>query len=328
MRERLVQKVSANRSRLTREKEQMDISDTNALLLHANQFTITNPASPGGMHGNRKTRHTRHRIGMDDFGNGIGMETNKRKRKAIDDDIGSPGRDGLSTPAERAKALADKQQTDKTYSINSLFTDKELTLHANQAHIATAHFFSTSRNQEGVGTAINGNSSDADDADSAAPGDDAATSTDMAHSASQNHHATRSTRNQGNVGLNVLAELSDKPATRPSLPYHILANHNPRSNQSAPPLNPLMNDEIEDDILRMGRLQTKPPGWIDKGLIDMLTEPVQDEADGTPGQFSLLHEDFPVDMGIKWYSASGSGGNINSYEMFPQMHERSGGRRR
>lgn len=306
----------------------MDISDTNALLLHPNQFTITNPASPGGIHGNRKTRHTRHRIGIDDFGNGIGLESNKRKRKAADDDIGSPGRDGLSTPAERAKAMAEKQQTDKTYSINSLFTDKELALHANQAHIATAHFFSTSRNQEGVGTAMNGNNSDADDGDSAAPGDDAGTPTDMARTASQNYHATRSTRNQGNVGLNVLAELSDKPATRPNLPYHILANHNSRSNQSAPPLNPLMNDEIEDDISRMDRLQTKPHGWIDKGLIDTLTEPALDEVEGVPAnadRFSLLHADFPVDMGIKWYSVSGSGRNTSSYEMFPQTN---GGKRR
>jgi hypothetical protein len=304
----------------------MDISDTNALLLHPNQFTITNPASPGGLHGNRKTRHTRHRIGIDEFGSS--MDANKRKRKAADDDIGSPSRDGLSTPAERAKALAEKQQTDKTYSVNSLFTDKELALHANQAHIATAHFFSTSRNQEGVGTAINGNNSDADDADSAAPGDDAATPTDMARTASQSYHATRSTRNQGNVGLNVLAELSDKPATRPNLPYHILANHNSRSNQSAPPLNPLMNDEIEDDISRMDRLQTKPHGWIDKGLIDTLTEPVVEEADGVPAnadRFSLLHADFPADMGIKWYSFSGSGRNNNSYEMFG--NERGGKRR-
>lgn len=312
----------------------MDISDTNALLLHPNQFTITNPASPGGIHGNRKTRHTRHRIGIDEFGNGIGADANKRKRKAADEDIGSPGRDGLSTPAERAKAIAEKQQTDKTYSINSLFTDKELAFHANQAHIATAHFFSASRNQEGVGTAVNGNNSDADDGDSAAPADDAgtpATATDMARTASQNYHATRSTRNQGNVGLNVLAELSDKPATRPNLPYHILANHNSRTNQNAPPLNPLMSEEIEDDMSRMDRLQTKPHGWIDKGLIDTITEPIPDEIDGVPAnadQFSLLHPDFPTDMGIKWYSVSGGGKNNNSFEMFPQLNERSGGKRR
>lgn len=333
LRERLVQKVSANRTRLTREKEQMDISDTNALLLHPNQFTITNPSSPGGIHGNRKTRHTRHRIGIDEFGNGIGMDMNKRKRKAPEEDIGSPARDGLSTPAERAKATAEKQQTDKTYSINSLFTDKELALHANQAHIATAHFFSTSRSQEGVGAALNGSNSDADDGDSAAPGDDGGTpaATDMARTASQIYHATRSTRNQGNIGLNVLAELSDKPATRPNLPYHILANHNSRTNQSAPPLNSLMNEEIDDDISRMDRLQAKPHGWIDKGLIDTITEPIPDEVDGVPvnsDRFSLLHEEFPVDMGIKWYSVSGSGRNNNNYEMFPQVNDRSTGKRR
>lgn len=327
LRERLVQKVSANKNRLMREKEQMDISDTNALLLNPNQFTITNPSSPGGIHGNRKTRHTRHRIGIDEFGNGIGLD-NRRKRKAPDDDTRSPGRDGLSTPTERAKATAEKQQTDKIYSINSLFTDKELALHANQAHIATAHFFSTSRHQEGAGAAVNGNNSeDVDDADSAVPGEDGTpAAADMARTASQSYHATRSTRNQGNAGLNLLAELSDKPATRPNLPYHILANHNSRANQSAPPLNSLMNEEIDDDISRMDRLQAKPHGWIDKGLIDNMREPVEEEIDGVPtnpDRFSLLHPDFPIEMGIKWYPKNNNGG----YEMFPQGNERAGKRR-
>jgi hypothetical protein len=324
-----VQKVTANKSRLLREREQMDISDTNALLLHPNQFTITNPASPGGIHSNRKTRHTRHRVGIDELGNGIDGN-NKRKRKAPEEDVGSPARDGLSTPAERAKATAEKQQTDKIYSINSLFTDKELAMHANQAHVATAHFFSTSRNQEGVGTATNGNNSDADDADSAAIMDESGTpaAADMARTASQSYHATRSTRNQGNVGLNILAELSDKPATRQNLPYHILANHSSRSNQSAPPLTSLMNEEIDDDISRMDRLHAKPHGWIDRNLIDTMTEPVASEVDGIPtnfDRFGLLHPDFPVDLGIKWYSTGGK--NATSYEMFPQMNERVSRRR-
>jgi hypothetical protein len=320
-----------------REKEQLDIADTNALLLHPNQFTITNPASPGGIHGNRKTRHTRHRVGLDDLGNGIVTDANKRKRKApLDEDIGSPGRDGLSTPAERAKASLAQHQHSQTYSIHSLFTDKELAAHANYAHIATAHFFSTSKRHEAVpGTATNGNTTDAEESGGGegAMGavDDRGTpaAADMARTASQNFHATRSTRNHGNVGLNILAELSDKPATRPNLPYHILANHNARSNANAPPLPSLMNEEIEDDCLRMERLQSKPPGWIDKNLVETLVEPIPDEIEGVPtnsDRFSLLHPEFPVEMGIKYYPTTGTGRN-GSFEMFPTHHERSSNRR-
>jgi hypothetical protein len=331
LRERIVQTISGKRSRLMREKEQLDIADTNALLLHPNQFTITNPASPGGIHGNRKTRHTRHRVGLDDLGNGI--DGNKRKRKApLEDDLGSPGRDGLSTPAERAKASLSQHQTAQTYSVHSLFTDKELAAHANYAHTATAHFFSTSKRQETMpGTATNGNTTDADDTDSAVPGlDDFGTpaAADMARTASQAFHATRSTRNQGNIGLNILAELSDKPATRPNLPYHILANHNARSNVNAPSLTSLMNEEIDDDCQRMERLQSKPQSWIDKGLIDTLVDPIPDEVDGVPAnpdRFSLLHPEFPVDVGVKYYPVAGK--NTASFEMFPQVHERTSTRR-
>lgn len=322
-----MQAISGKKSRLMREKEQFDISDTNALLLHPNQFTLTNPASPGGIQSNRKTRHTRNRPGLDEFGNGIVSDGNKRKRKAPhDDDIGSPARDGHSTPAERGKAAMSQHQTAPTYSIHSLFTDKELAAHANYAHIATAHFFSTSKKQEGAsGTATNGNTTDAEDTDAAGQeeGNGTPAASDMVRTASQNFHATRSTRTQGSAGLNALAELSDKPATRPNLPYHILANHSSRSNANAPALPSLMNEEIDDDCARMDRLQSKPPGWIDRGLIEMLVEPIPDEIDGIPAnpeRFSLLHPEFPVDMGIKYYPVSGKS---NGYEMFPMLNERS-----
>ncbi|KAL1969638.1 hypothetical protein VTN77DRAFT_8191 [Rasamsonia byssochlamydoides] len=336
LRERLVQAISGKKSRLMREKEQLDIADTNALLLHPNQFTITNPASPGGIHGNRKTRHTRHRVGLDDLGNGIGQDAgNKRKRKApLDDDIGSPGRDGISTPAERARASLEKQQHSQTYSIHSLFTDKELAAHANYAHIATAHFFSTSKRHDAAqGSATNGNTTDAEEGSgeggTAADDNSTPAAADMARTTSQNFHATRSTRNHGNTGLNILAELSDKPATRPNLPYHILANHNARSNANAPALTSLMNEEIDDDCLRMERLQSKPPSWIDRGLIEALVEPIPDEINGVPtnpDRFSMLHPDFPVDMGIKYYPTTGTGKN-GGYEMFPSSSERSGAKR-
>jgi Sds3-like len=326
-----VQAISGKKARLLREKEQLDIADTNALLLHPNQFSITHPSSPGGIHGNRKTRHTRHRVDLEELGNGtVGDHVNKRKRKApLDDDAGS-GRDGLSTPAERAKASLSQQQHAQTYNIHSLFTEKELTAHANHAHVATVHFFSTSKRQEPVsGAATNGNNTDVEDAlgggDGTGPEDNGTPATDMARTASQNFHATRSTRTHVNSSLNVLAELSDKPATRPSLPYHILANYHARPNGNAPPLPPLMNEEIDDDCMRVERLQnTKSRGWIDKGLIEILVDPVADEIDGSPqnpDRFSMLHPDFLTDMGIHLYPITRNGENGN-FEMFPVSAKR------
>ncbi|KAE8149751.1 Sds3-like-domain-containing protein [Aspergillus avenaceus] len=314
LRERLVQTISGKRTRLMREKEQLDIADTNALLLHPNQFSITNPSSPGGIHGNRKTRHTRHRVDLDELGNGILAEHfNKRKRKAPEEDVGSPVREsGHSNPAERAKAQVAQQQHAPSYSIQSLFTEKELSAHANQAHVATVHFFSTSkRADQPSGTATNGNNTDAEDASGADGTEDNGTpATDMARIASQNFHATRSTRTHGNHALNPLSELSDKPAVRPNLPYNILANYHARpSNNGAPPLPPLMNEEVDDDWARMDRLQAKPAGFVDRGLIQLLVERKDDDDDepkGTrtpdnPHQFSMLHPDFPPDMGIHLY---------------------------
>lgn len=300
-----------------REKEHLDIADTSALLLHPSQFSITNPASPGGIHGNRKTRHTRHRVDLDEFGNGISGESNKRKRKA-DDDM-SPVRDaGLATPAERTKNDIAQQQNANVYSIHSLFTDKELSLHANQAHVATVHFLSTSkRGDQPSGAATNGNNTDADEGSGAGDGtgqeDNGTPATDMARTASHNFHATRSTRTQGNLALNALADLSDKPAVRPNLPYGILANYNPKPNGlTIPP--PLMNEEIDDDTARIDRLHSKPPSWVDRSLIELLVAPFPDDVDGVPqnpDRFSLLHPDFPTEMGVHLYPLKGN----DSFEM-------------
>lgn len=291
-----------------REKEQLDIADTNSLLLHPNQFSITNPASPGGIHGNRKTRHTRHRVDLDELGNGIHSEMlNKRKRKAPDDDGGSPVRDGGAP--ERSKSNAVQHQPAPTYSLNSLFTDKELSAHANNAHIATVHFFSTSRraDQPGVGPNSN-NNTDADDAsgtgDHTGQEDNGTPTTDMVRTASQNFHATRSTRTHGNTALSALAELSDKQPMRPNLPYHVLTNHQPRVNSNAPPPPPLMNEEMDDDWARMERLSNKPLGWVDRNLIEVLVDPGPEQLDGVPqdpDRFSMLHPDFPATMGVHWY---------------------------
>ncbi|KAJ5577110.1 hypothetical protein N7535_004036 [Penicillium sp. DV-2018c] len=322
LRERLMQSISGKRARLMREKEQLDIADTNALLLHPNQFSITNPASPGGIHSNRKTRHTRHRVDLEDLGNGVVAEF-KRKRKAPEEDTGSPARDaGDATPAKRQKEPP-KEQVAPTYTIHSLFTDKELTAHANQAHIATVHFFSTSKRPDhGSGAVTNGNNTDGDDTPEGTAREDNGTpsAADMMRTASHNFHATRSTRTTAaHSALSALAELADKPATRPILPYHILTNHHARPNGSAPALTSLINEEVDDDFARISRLGSKPPGWIDTSLVELVATPTPypaETADGHPADpdvFSQLHPDFPPSMGINWTPTAPNPG----FEMFP-----------
>lgn len=311
LRERLVQSISHKRARLLKEKEQLDIADTNALLLHPSQFSITNPASPGGAQSNRKTRHTRHRVDLEDLGNGIVTENlNKRKRKApLDDDLGSPGREGgFSTPAERSKARMTAHQTAPLYSINSLFTEKELAMHSNNAHVATVHFFATSKrnninNGNGSGAATNGPNTDGESSSGSVDGtghsdnEGAATlaAPEMDRAAnSQSFHATRSTRNQaGMAGLNLLGDLADKAATRPNLPYYTLGSYHPRPNGAAPPPPALMPDEIDKDLAELDRLANKPAGWVDKGLLEELCAPVSEEKSR-----STLHPDFPPAMDV------------------------------
>lgn len=282
VRERLVQSISSKKARLVREKEQLDLADTNALLLHPNQFSIANPASPSGLSSNRKTRHTRHRVELDDVSR-LGLESGKRKRKApADDEDGSPGRDGRSTPAERAHHNLSQHQTAASYSISSLFTEKELAMHSNTAHVAAVHFLAVSRKAKNglhaaapsAATTNSANGAHDDDGGSApdnsaddtpahvAPEMERTNSSSLGHqqaptSGGTGFHATRSTRTNGGAGTGVslLGELADKGgAVRPNLPYFVLNNYHSRPNGSgtAPPLPPLMPEEIDEDLERIG----------------------------------------------------------------------------
>ncbi|KAK2745574.1 hypothetical protein FQN57_003699 [Myotisia sp. PD_48] len=311
IRERLVQSISHRKNRLMREKEQLDVADTNALLLHPNQFSITNPASPGGAQSNRKTRHTRHRLDVDEFGNGVANEpVNKRKRKIMDEDFDSPNRDGgPSTPADRARAKLTHHQNAGAYSILSLFTEKELAMHSNTAHVAAVHFLSASkRARQAANQLANGQAGDKDDLSGSGDGssqeDGTPAAAEMERSASQNVHATRSTRTNGAGALNLLGDLTDKNVSRPNLPYYILGNYHQRPNGSsnAPTPPALMPEEIEDDIARIERLSnTKPAGWTDRRLVNNLIESLIEPKTSSPTiapKVGSLHPDFPPTMDV------------------------------
>ncbi|KIY03595.1 uncharacterized protein Z520_00286 [Fonsecaea multimorphosa CBS 102226] len=293
LRERLFQALSSKRQRLMKEKEQLDIADTNALLLHPSQFSITNPASPGGNHTSRKTRFTRHRE-QEDM-NGVSEVTNKRKRKLADDDVGSPSRNGISTPGERSRAAL-ANQTAPLYSIHSLFTDKELNFQSHQAQIAARHFFSTSRKEGETSNTRRRQKVDDDrdrgSAESGSEEDEELEAPEMDRSASQNVHVTRSTRTIGAMsGLNALSDLAEKAATRPALPYATLHTHQGRQGTFLPQPSRLMAEELEEDLLKIAQIESQPKGQMDKRAIEDALKPLSESR-------SNLAPDWPVYLDI------------------------------
>ncbi|KAK4101030.1 hypothetical protein N658DRAFT_507345 [Parathielavia hyrcaniae] len=143
LRDRLINVIMSKKSRLNKEKEALEISDAAALLLHPNQFSITNPASPGGAHGKRATRQRRDLEDMT-------FENKKRKRtNNNNDDDGSPApqRRALdpsgTTPLWQTDRLASRKATGTVYSIDKLFTDKELGMTSSAATLAARKYILT-----------------------------------------------------------------------------------------------------------------------------------------------------------------------------------------
>ncbi|KAF2493435.1 hypothetical protein BU16DRAFT_619763 [Lophium mytilinum] len=303
VRERLTQSITARRARLLREKEQLDLADSNALLLHPNQFSITNPASPGGVQSNRKTRHTRHRIDPDDLAGAAAANENKKKRKLFEaEDNGSPGPSGrnadlgTNSPFRDAKARTIHTQFEASaYSIERLFTEKELAMSMNNAAIAAAHFFAKMKNadnttsQDPTTNGTNGvshdngsdneaNSNEIDHESDSPPGPP-----DMLRTMSQSHHATRGATRSA---LGDLASLATRsyPFTA-AQPIILPANIGSKPNAAAPSPAPLQAQDAEQDFmiifrdapandalneklladavapLRTREYQYQPPGW-------------------------------------------------------------------
>jgi len=212
--------VNVSRNSLHKEKDKFDVADTTALRFHPNHFSMTNLASPGGPQNNRKTRHTRHRVDIDDL-SAIG-ESNKRKRKApADADNDSPGHNGRNHETELPQALKDFQDTREThhnapiYTVDRLFTERELDMNLQAATLATVNHFSNKRNKTNgdsqvVNNAeahINGDVSDEEEDEDAgldesteadkgnADNEDVfLTAPEMDRTANNSVHATRSTR--------------------------------------------------------------------------------------------------------------------------------------
>lgn len=294
LRDRLMNSLNSKIHTLIREKEQLDIADTNSLLLHPTQFSITNPTSPGGTHTNRKTRLTRQRVDGDDYSNNHLLEAvNKRKRKALDDDPGSPGQDGYSTPAERAKARLLSQQTTPSYTVNSLFTDKELHMHSFNAHLAVSHYFTHSK-RNGMKPNHNSrrgsSSSSADNSSSTSSSQDienlSAPEMDRTASSQTTFHVTRSTRTNAGalLGINLLADhlpgdkhssssAFNSTSSKPTLPYALLANYNSKNGQTVPQIAGLTSEEVDDDLTKIEAMSGNPTAVDEKLMEELCGDP-------------------------------------------------------
>ncbi|KAI9746022.1 MAG: hypothetical protein M1818_000703 [Claussenomyces sp. TS43310] len=220
LRDRLINSVTGRKARLQKEKENLEIGDSNALLMHPNQFSMNNPASPGGIHGKRATRHRRDIEDLPSF-----ADSHKRKRKAADDaESPAPSRrlldNGFNTPIWTPGELG--KATDRSgsplYSIDKLFTEKELSMIYNTSAIAAHQYVVSHRAQ------VNGGGSSQHGSSQSNPGDN---EHDVDHEDGANapnsppmmerqiSHATRSTRGGlglGNfstgIGIDVIGDLS------------------------------------------------------------------------------------------------------------------------
>ena len=206
LRQRLIASVQAKKTALQRDKEKLDIADTNALLYHPNQFSINNAASPGGPQGNRKTRHTRHRLDADDIDT-INGANRKRKRKApTDAENGSPTREAESVNGCRGlEARQEYQQvTAPVYSIEKLFSEKELNMHLQSASydVLEQQQATKRRKIDDASAMPTADSSDHEDDVDAEPGFGGDGADDVfleapameRNTTNQSYHATRSTR--------------------------------------------------------------------------------------------------------------------------------------
>lgn len=267
LRDRLINSITAKKNRLNREKEALEISDASALLLHPNQFSITNPVSPGGTHGKRSTRQRRE---ADDAN---GSDSRKRKRNGGEDD-GSPGPQrraldpATSTPIWQTDRLTKRKTTGPIYSIDKLFTDKELSLTYNTAALsAHKHLLTHKPRVDEHGNFV----SSPEASDETGDHEDDVSDVPLAAPTMERNvsHATRSARGGNHhqnftdnkiLGLDVLANfdlpgnferrIAADPKLPPTFPSNYVRNHGKGAEMNTP--TPFTADLVDHDLSLMG----------------------------------------------------------------------------
>ncbi len=292
IRERLIASIQTRTSRLKREKEQLDLSDSNAMLLHPNQFSIGNPASPGGPQAPRKTRRTGHKFG--DAEDAAAANETKRKRKLFEenenDSPGPSGRNiemGIGSPFREAKARTVNAQFESSaYSLERLFTEKELNMATNQATTAASHFFAkmkhadasqeahTNGNGNGNTNGTNGDhaSDNGDAMDADQDSDEVPGAPDMARQVSSNPHATRGATRSALNPTTAIANGQMPFIYQP--PFVLDAKVFQKINAAAPTPPGLSAQDVEQDLKLMLR-DPLPDDELNEKLLQAACNPVK-----------------------------------------------------
>ncbi|KFY23696.1 hypothetical protein V493_05678 [Pseudogymnoascus sp. VKM F-4281 (FW-2241)] len=138
IRDRLINSITERKRKLNRDMTSNEgIDNSNAYHYHPAQYSVLNPSSPGGVLGKRSSRHRRD---LDDLP--AMLDPTKRKRRAVDDGRASPvptrrvpidlHQIGSSTPLNKFTEKAQDPEY-PLYSVDKLFTEKELSLLERQA---------------------------------------------------------------------------------------------------------------------------------------------------------------------------------------------------
>ena len=237
---------------------------------------------------------------------GDGAHKRKRRGPLEDNDVGSPGPvgriagAGAASPLKDAKARwAAVQFEAPLFSIDRLFTEKELSMHLNTAAIAAAQYFATLKVQgNGDGTTPdgaadhNGDNTDGEDNSGSGTGtaqegegeEDAppTAAPEMDRNANQSFHATRSTRNAGGAaGLNLLGDLAvssgKSKGLLSSLPIILPQSMVTKTGQAPHPPG-LRADDAEDDLNKIDKSIYDESGLPDRKLLDDLCTPLHRQA--------------------------------------------------
>ena len=325
LRQRLIHSVNQKRSALLKEKEKLDIADTNALLFHPNQFSINNSASPGGTQSNRKTRHARHRLEAEEI-EPVGGMTNKRKRKApADIENGSPGPAGRDTePTNQLKEanarLEAPQVTAPLYSIERLFSTRELDVNLQQASYDVIAELSAKRRRLNADNQTNGASMDTfahamSESDDGFPqpedGVDGEAEDTLAPAAmmertntqtSTQYHTTRSTRkanlNNSHSLREQLGELAGREAAVPTIGVFVKEKRREEEYQRAPPLSELDAD-ADIALYEAAMKDDEAARALTEKLLDEVVEELEDHV-GTPTdeeRTSFCRADHELELG-------------------------------
>jgi hypothetical protein len=287
IRDRLINSVTERKRKLQKDinNNNDNINDSNSLLFHPGQYSI-NPSSPGGVLGKRSSRHRRD---LDDYPS---LLDSKRKRRAFDDGRGSPAPSTrrapldsiLGTPTPAMLRSVDKSSDPETsaYTVEKLFTDKELSMLERQAAEA-AHRYMVRHNFNDAHSLTNGSGASID-ADATSESDrDASPAVAQAMD-----RTTRSTRGVGaqtgfitSTGIEVVADLTlpstftGMQTTLPKLPppLYMVVNKGAAKGESGRPLltEGVNGDELAIDMNRIqwGRdinVKVRPGASLDESV--------------------------------------------------------------